>query len=391
MKRFICIFLSISLVGCGLGKKKSESPEFDPDEILTISGQFLAEGGTPLANTPVHLKNLRFDSYIDYTKAVIHTSINIVATYIIAAWAFPFYLFGKVKAPLTPTAPGVEGPDYFLEKITTDLDGNFAFKVRAGNFLRAQDGGINIELINKKGTNQLFGKFKFVIKDADSALGSLSMCSLGGLKFTENTDDITISWEAAPGEVVKYVTNFGLSPTNALLWSVATDQDTRSINLPKSVFNDFSVKVATQAYYIFEDQKKLSCLSEPLVFNLADPTPSLAAGSTAEVSNIKFKVIAFGDGKLDDPVFLQAFGPQEVILDLQGEKTFQHINLHNLTVSIEGETTFSTSSDKDNWTEVGKESDLRFMTHKLTEPVTARYLKITFGSKVADLKEITIN
>jgi hypothetical protein len=390
MKHFLCILLSLSMIHCD--GKESDTPEYDPNTLLTISGRFLDGDGTPLTSTPIHMKNLRYDSYIDPVKCVVDQIDNLIFSLIYLAWVFPFYLFGSSTDASAKPDPGVVRPNYFNDKIKTDSEGNFEFSIKAGKFLRDENGGVNIELVNNKASDDsLFGKYQFVIKEEDSVLGDLQLCSLGGLEFTENDDDVTISWEAAPSEVTKYITNFGISSSNALLWSVETDSETTSITVPKTVFNDFEIKVASQAYYTFEDQKKISCLSEPLTFTLTSPTSSIITDTIAEVSNVKFKVTSFSNGKLNDPVFLKAFNSKQIIIDMEEALEFSNINFHNLSLVKAGETTISTSDDKTTWTELGTEAEVRFMTYALDTSVTARYLKFDFSSQLVDLKEITVN
>ena len=71
---------------------RSESPQFSPNQVLTIEGSYLKADGSPLAEKEISLKNYRYHGYVDYTK-VTDTVLGAIILYPTIAFFNAWYFF----------------------------------------------------------------------------------------------------------------------------------------------------------------------------------------------------------------------------------------------------------------------------------------------------------
>lgn len=389
MKVLLCTLLIMT----ACSSKPSKSPLFDDNEIVEISGTMLEDDGTPLAAKHIELSNLRRFGYIDYTEAAIDSARKAFsALFFTIAW--PFFPFYRNDPGVTDPEDYYERPNYYTDSVKTNSEGKFSFKIRAGNFLRDSDGGINITLVNEKEDPARFGKYVFVVKSKDSELGSLRLCGAeDGIDISEAASDMAFSWDKPSGTIEKYVVNFALKSDNSLLWSSEVDGDdsTPSLTLPKMIFQDFEVRVAVEAYYTFEDELKLSCLSPAQVFSVESPSESLATGALATSPNIKFRIDTLTNEGFKDGLFFDAFNTSEITLDLGEDTTINKVVFHNLKLMSDDTLTLVAIDSNGVETTVSGIKEKRFLAKTLSSPITAKTLRIEFSDDLYDLQEISLH
>lgn len=75
----------------------------------------------------------------------------------------------------------LQRPNYYLRRVRTDGAVSFSFKLRTECLLRDAEVGINISIFNESSNSTLFDNFSFVVKNIDSDLGTIRLCTLGGI------------------------------------------------------------------------------------------------------------------------------------------------------------------------------------------------------------------
>ncbi|SMF32110.1 hypothetical protein [Pseudobacteriovorax antillogorgiicola] len=390
--RWLTLFC-ICLIGSCESTSESESPQFDPSDIVEISGTYLNDDGSPAARTYIHLQNLNTYGYYD----PLYTSVaDFLLKFFqrVAFWPFPFYSWGDNDRDKT-------SPGYFLDEIRTNDVGQFNFEVTAGSFVRDSSGAINITLINDGDeSSDPYGRFTFVIKEQVSALDELILCKLEPLTLSEGASTIDISWLAPSFTVESYQIKFANPDDNSPIWVSSVEGTETTISLPKSIFADYSVRFAIEAFYQIdgdnESQLKKSCLTPSQEFTIATPTPNLAANAYASSPSIDFTITSLSNGEFDDPWYFEAFDTNTLTIDLGSETTIESINLHNLmfsssssqTIAIQGASSGNESADFSEL--IATTSATRYMSLSLTSPATVRWLKIIASSTLLDLQEVSI-
>lgn len=377
MKLISFLLMGSILGGCG---GQSKSPEFLPDTVLSIEGVYLNDQGEPLAGQFIQLRNYRFFSYIDYTEAAIDVVQSVMVFFL--NLAFPFYpIFHNDEVK-------VEKAGYYADKMKTSGTGKFSFKVRAGDFLRDHDGGINIQLVNALNDEKQYGRYSFVIKGQDTDLGTVRLCSLGGINLTEDSSNVTFQWTAPSDAVGKYLINFGTAADNALVWASEVAGDQTSLTLPKIIFSDLNARMAIEAFYTDEAEKKVSCLSPTKDFSVTS-TPSLVAGALATSDEILFKIDSLTNKNFSDRPFFGAFDTKKITLTLEQPTAINILTLHNLKLESAGSLSVSYRAESGgNLTNIGTFAEKRFMVATFPSTVTAKEIVLEFSSFVQHLQEI---
>lgn len=396
MKRSQALFSSTVVLGLSLttacGLESSKSPEFAPGTIVSVTGQYLKENGEPLRDTPIAFKNLRRFGYIDSLDAAQAEVTRAFSQLFIAAFPlFNYYdpVLGMSSIKEDPSKY-TKKPNYYLDQARTDSSGKFSFQINSEKLLRDAEGGINIVIVNEKDEAPEFGKFVFVVKGADTDLGSIRLCTLGGINMTENeTDDtVTFSWTKPQESVQQYVMRFGIPEDGSALWTENVAGDLNSATLPRAIFHNRAVRLAIEAFYLSESEKKNSCLTPPKDFQLNSGQNLVSAGVLAESKEIKFKLNSLTNGKFDDHIYLQAFDVNSLTFDLKEKKVISKIGLFNLNLKTKSKIEFLFSNDGETYTEAESADAKRFQLHQLTAPVEARFIQIKTESRIVDLKEI---
>jgi hypothetical protein len=382
----LSVFLAPYLMGCG--SSTSKSPKFLPGSVLTVSGKYLDESGKAFSDQQLVFQNLRKFAYIDETGVAIESYARLLT--------FPFFSFYYIVFdgdPLTVNRDKyLQKPNYILKKVRTDSTGAFSFSLRADDLLRDSEGGINISIVNDSSNSNLFGKYSFVVKNIGTDLGTLGLCSLGGIMVSEDTatDSSIFSWAAPSTPVSRYVLRFGDPNTGSVIWTQVVDGSLTTLTLPRSLFLNQSVRLGIEAFYTFEVEKKISCLSAPKDFKHTSPLNSLASGSIVNASNIKFKINSLTNTKFSDNPFFEAFDSREFVLDLGEQKLVSRLLLYNLQLQTSGSLSVSGSLDGVTYTSIEQFEEKRFMNLSLATPTTSRYLKFSFSSRLIDLQELAL-
>ncbi len=388
------IVAAASLLGA-CGKSDSDSPNFAPGTVLKISGKYLDESGEPFSDRAVMFRNTREFAYIDESSVELESALRTFGTMVMYA-AFPFFFFYDNVFGRDPTkvdrSKYEEKANYQLTSARTDGAGTFNFEVKADDMLRDSDGGINIVVVNEKAETPLFGKYAFVVKKEDTSLGTLSLCTLGGIQSSEDAvaDTITFTWTAPSTEVSKYVLRFGLPETGAMVWSEVVEGTVTTATYPRSIFLNQPMRLAVEAFYTFSSTKKVSCLTSPTDFTTTTIATPLSTGALASTDNIKFRINSLTNGLFTDNMYFGAFDPRDLTLDLGEEKTFSRMVFHNLKLRTGGNVKVSTSSDGVAFSDSETFEEKRFMVHTFASPLTARYVKLTFSARIVDLQELTL-
>jgi hypothetical protein len=385
----IFTFLGLSISGCGMSGSKS--PTLDPTSPVTIKGKYLDDNGSGLPDTQINFRNLRRFGYVDMT-AVEHAQS--VALFL--KMAFPFFLiyedlFNEDPLRVDPNLFRYK-PNYFLTKVRTDSQGNFSFRVRVDQLMRDEAGGINIVLVNEKYRDNRFGKYSFVVKKQDTNLGELRLCELGGIKIEETagSENFLVQWTAPAQTVSKYVVNFAVPEDSSLVWSAEVAGDQTSVTVPKFLFESLKTRVAIEAYYALESEKTVSCLTSPKDFSLLNPEKSLGQNAKVTADEIPFRLSSLTNRKFSDNGYLEAFSPSRLTFDLLEKKTLKAVALHNLRLGSKGEFEIEVSEDGISWSVAKKAPERRFLVETFDSPVTTRYLRLAFSSRLLDLQEISI-
>lgn len=310
-----------------------------------------------------------------------------LVVYLLMTAAWPFYpLFNRLD-----TDAGRYDPDFFIQKYKTNSLGEFTVKVRAGDLLRDDAGGINLLLLNQEASDNLYGKFAFVLQNADTNVGTVQLCKLGGITATETATNMVFTWTAPSFTVTKYVINFGLQSNNALLWSA--EATTPTLTIPKNVFQDFKTRMTVEAFTTFDssgEEKKVSCLTNYKDFQVTSPLKSLASSPTVTAENVKFTVTSLTNGSVGDNPYLDGFSSRTITFDFKSALSFSTVIFHNLKLDTAGKMTLQTSADGVTWTTINSTTDeLRFLVFTHTSTLSTRYFRVTFSSDIADLQEIS--
>lgn len=377
----------------GCGSSASKSPEFLPGTSLTVTGRFVDDDGKPLVGKQISFRNLRAFGYVDFRKAEADAVGRAIAWWS----AFPFFvaydaLYGRDPLEVDAEAYKVR-PNYYLDGVRTDALGAFRFKVNADEMLRDAEGGINIVIVNERLSAPRFGRAAFVVKDRDTNVGDVRLCELGGLAVSEpgGGEDLVVSWNAPPAAVRKFVINFAIPGNSSLVWSTETDGAATQVAVPRALFQDFTVRVAVEAYLAFEDDRKTSCLTSPLDFKIKAPLLPVSRKKIATAKNVKFKINALTNGAFDDNGFFDAFKSDSVTLDLESVLPVRHLALQNLRIASAGKVRVETSSDGAAWTSATEVSAERFTRISLPAAAQARYVRLGFSSPLMSLQELAVH
>ena len=115
MRILLCFIFLTCFSSC---EKETESPKFKATDIVEIGGTFLNDDGSPVADTNIHLQNLRRYGYIDILSSTI-LSDYIKFMINLAFWPFQIYS--------NPVQEKKEKADYFIDEIKTNSQGEFLF------------------------------------------------------------------------------------------------------------------------------------------------------------------------------------------------------------------------------------------------------------------------
>ena len=381
----ITIFV-FALAGCG--SKKSKSPDFDPESIVQIKGQILDPDGEPLSNTKIELRNLRYYAYTEVNSPL-------PKFFYWMFWKLAFFMFPAYE---TKNDEVKEQANYFLSDVETDIEGYFDFQIKAGNLLRDELGGININLLNAgDGMQDAYIKHIFVVSEQVSELGSIQQCTLGPFSITEGSDSIDISWQSPATEVTQYVLKIADADNNYLLWTDRFEADTNTVSLAKAIFGTKTLRIALEAYYRNDVSWTSLCLTPSQTFQAQSPVTNLASGAIARSPQIEFDINSLTNDQYNDNSYFDAFDTLDLVLDLSADRTIQGFNLHNLLASKEASSIELTAycaseSDPENFDVVlGRDLSLkRFFAYPLDAPVTCRYVKFRFSQSISQLQEVTI-
>lgn len=386
MKQMIWISLALFLMACSADKKPGNSPYFEDEDILTISGTFQDQDSEGLANRNIALRNIRRFPYYDPTATYVRDAIS---------WFF------QVAFPMFPVYEGSYvqqkvKSNYFLKEVKTAVDGSFRFQMRGAEVLRDAEGGINIVLINDgEGTSDSFAKYSFVIKGQTTDLGTIKLCTLAAQK-QELTDELTFTWTLPGYTLDHYEFRFADARDNSLLWVSRVDASATSLSLPKSIFQTDSIRFAVEIFYTFEDELQTSCLTPSQSFQIATPKSNLAAARPVSAENIAFRVTSLTNGRFNDPSYFAAYDTRSLVVDLGSNTLIQSVNLHNLQftsdasakLTIEG----ATAEDPTDFTSIGLDEvdALRFASYTL--PVAGSWARVRISSPgiISNLQEIAI-
>jgi hypothetical protein len=396
-KQVALVVLAGTVLLGACGKSDSDSPDFAPGTVLKISGKYLDENGEPFSDRAVMFRNTREFAYIDESSVALESALRTFGSMVMYA-AFPFFFFYDNIFGQDPTkvdrSKYEEKANYQLASARTDGTGAFTFEVEADDMLRDSDGGINIVVVNEKADAPLFGKYAFVVKKEDTTLESLPLCTLGGIQFSENaaTDQITFTWTAPSKTVSKYILRFGLPENGAMVWSEVVDGASATpttATFSRAIFQGQPMRLAIEAFYTFSSTKKYSCLTSPLDFTATTIATPVSTGALASTDNIKFKINSLTNGGFTDNMYFGAFDPRDLTLDLGEEKTFSRMVFHNLKLRTGGNVKVSTSSDGVTFSDSETFEEKRFIDHSFAA-LSARYVKLTFSSRIVDLQELTL-
>jgi hypothetical protein len=386
LKACIGLVTVFHLIACG--SSSSKSPQFLPGSVLTVTGKYLDEAGNGFSDQQLLFQNLRKFGYIDETGVAIESFARLLA--------FPFFAFYDVifegDSLSVDRSKYLQSPNYNLKRVRTDGSGSFTFNLRVEDLLRDAEGGINISIVNEKSSSTLFGKFSFVVKNIGTDLGTLNLCTLGGIGMAEDAvlDTATFSWSAPQTAVSRYVLRFGDPTSGAVIWTQVVDGSLTTLTLPRSLFLNQKVRLGIEAFYTFEAEKKTSCLSAPKDFHLTSPLSSLASGGIVNASNVKFKINSLTNAKFSDNPFFEAFDSREFVLDLGEQKAISKLRLYNLQLQSSGSLSVSGSLDGSTYTAIDQFEEARFMNLSLTNPTSLRFLKFSFSSRLVDLQELAL-
>ncbi len=380
------VFLSaFTLLGCG--ETTSNSPEFDPEADVTIAGKLLKIDGSALTDTPIDVRNLRRNGFIDYEKAHADTLAQIAAFPILTlAWPFVWF-YNYTDENLKKYE---ENPNFFVSQIKTSFDGAFRFVAKAKQLLRDADGGINITIVNGKEASLSFAKYSFVIKEQNTELGEGRLCDLGGVTATEEADSVTLNWQAPPFTNVRSVLKLADAETKSLIWSATPDAAATSITLPKSIFSSRPTQLAIEAFQKFETESTVSCITPPLAISLANPLTNLAAGAQVNADNISFRITSLTNTRFDDKPYFGAFDTTELSIDLGSVQDVSHLVLHNLQLTAASNLTIGLSTDNVNWTVPTAEAAKRFTLRSFDPAVPARFVRLRFDASIVTLQEVVV-
>ena len=376
---------------CSLAKacsSESKSPEFDPNSTVRIKGQILAISGEPLANTGLELRNLRFFGY----ASIINPYVPFLNWSIIrsAFWYFPAYRkdFEEIK----------ETPGYFISRAATDAEGYYNFRIKAGNLLRDENGGINIVLTNKgDDASESFMKHGFVVKQQDTELGAIRLCDLGPFSVLENSNDVTLNWVLPEDTVTQFVIKVADDETNGLLWASQVEGTVTSLVLPKTIFSAATHRIVIEASYRVEDEINSMCLTPSQSLSLSAPVVSLGSDLLFAAEGIKFPITSLTNGSFNDKSYFEAFDVTELSLDLQRDVSFQAINFHNIlggsaTLPLDVTISCSSNAEPDDFDQIlARNQELtRFYSMELSEVTTCRMIKFVFSETIQQLQEVTL-
>jgi hypothetical protein len=372
-----------------IGDRKQE---LAPGTTVTIEGDYLNPDGSPLAARSIQLRNYRYFAHIDYAAVAIGDIVDFMlmplGMFNFGWWFFP-YNHGRNVEHNTQKA------NYYINSLATDDKGHFSFKIKVDDFLKDSSGNINIQLVNTADAEKLYGKYAFVVKNNDTNLGVLQLCTLGPITISEGPADIRFSWTPPAQTVQKYSLSIGHQSDNALVWSHLLEGSETSLTLPKAVFSDYPVRVGIEAFYTYETDKKTSCLSPLVNFEVATKVSPLSTGAVATAPQMLFKMDSLTNGLFSDNAIFEGFGVTSIILDLKDQQLCSQIVIHNLKLAQAGKLkVWATAAWDDNFSEVelepGDEVEKRFMLIDPTDPFTCRRLKFEFSSKVIDIQEISV-
>lgn len=384
------------LCACGSSDSKGgDSPAFTPGTTVTVKGVFQAPDGTGLAERRIAFRNLRRQGYVDTTAVVFDDAARTLGNLVLLAWPFYWFYAAIGAVPRDPELPdrverqSATPPAYFLDSVLTDTKGAFRFRVDASKLLRDARGGIHVTLVNDRGEKPLFGKFAFLVKGEETDLGPVRLC--GPIPRVEEGDkEVTLRWDAFPAAPKKLFATIGDARDNALLWSVELKPGDTSVAIPKTVVGKRKVKAALEAFSVFDAERKVSCLSEPVEFAAANGAASIAAGRPVRAQGVEFLVTTLTNGQVSDQPLFEPFGVRRLSLDLGAPKDISQVVLHNMKLKSSGTGEILVSNDGADWRPAITFPEARFAVLALPPATRARHVRIVTSAPLVDLQEVSL-
>ncbi|MDQ3231288.1 MAG: hypothetical protein M3Q07_05655 [Pseudobdellovibrionaceae bacterium] len=385
MRKFIAASLALTGAACSGEDNPGKSPNFNDDDIVTISGQFQDASHQGLPSTSIALRNLRVFAYINPSQTYFKETLN---------W------FISLAFPMFPTyekASQKVRPNYFLKDAVTARDGTFRFQMRGEEVLRDADGGINITLINDgDGTSSAYAKYNFVIKSATTTLDPIALCDLGETVH-DNAQTLDWSWTLPGYTLDHYEVRIADAQDNSLLWASRVEASATQLSLPKSIFQASSLRYAIEVFYRFEDEYQTSCLTPSRTITITNPATNLARNKKAIGENIAFVVTSLTNGRFNDVSYFSAYSTKSVIIDLEQNTLISSINVHNLLLTSDeapNELIFegATQAAPNTFVSIGLdgETPLRFGNYQLPIPGSYARLRISADHVLSSLQEISV-
>lgn len=382
--KFIAALALLAGIHFGCAEKKDGlSPQFKPGTIVSVFGKFVDETGSPLADKHIHLQNLREFAYIDYGSP---DPAKITRNYFgifFNALFFPF--FPKYRYDENVYNKKTFRPDSLQTTLNTNQAGEFKFEIQADRFLRDAQQAINISITNEEIVSGAFGRAAFIITAEDNDLGTITLCNNQVEVKEEGDNSVTFSFEPPLFEVNSYIVNFGDAETNALVWSQILPAGQTTLNLPDIIFGSQKIRVSYEAYSVFLEDKKISCLAAPVEFQIANPKASLVAGALASSPSVMFKINSLTNGSFDDPIYLEALNSDTLTFNLAQPIEASKIIIHNLLMTGSGQITLKVNS------EIYSIDAKRFFVVDLDRTTTVNSIEFYAPATIIDLKEVTVH
>ena len=385
--RFAAILFIFSGYSCG-SKKDSKSPYFARGTQVRFKGRILRSDKNPFSNAPLIFQNPRYFGYIDTTSATLNLIKNMIL--------LPLRVLNLGSSEGFPAdKKSVFSKDLFSADLETDAQGQFFLSIDESKLLRDFDGGINITIVYRPTTGMAALKYDFIVKAEETAFDDFYLCDDLAPVVTQDGDDVNVTWKAGPIPALRHILNIRSPSNRGLIWVQSFDGKVMGTQFKKTLLSNRNTSLNLERFYVDEEQKKVTCLSPSVEFNVLNPAISLSRGSITTTPKTQFKFVTLGNENFNDKIFLEPFDIKSLVQDFGKEITFSRIYLHNLKVESAPSLSFSVAGDNSTvYTNVSPANVVngsnRFLEVILSQPVTARYLKVESSTKIVDLQEMTI-
>lgn len=386
--RLTTVLSSLIVFSCG-SPKESKSPNFMPGTQVKFRGKILKADKKPLSNSPLVFQNSRYFGYIDTTSS----SINLIKNILL----LPLRILNLGSSEGLPADLKTKySADLFTTDLQTDAQGQFSLSVDESKLLRDSQGAINVTIAYRTAAGMSSLKYDFVVKGEETVFDDFYLCDDLAPAINQDGNDINVIWKSGSNTTLRTMLNIRTPSNKGLIWVQSFEGNVLGTKFKKALLSNKTASFNLERFYVDEELKKVACLSPSVDYNALDPDISLSKGSITSTPKTKFKFVTLGNGNFNDNLFLEPFDVKTLVQDFGKEITFARIYLHNFKADNQASLSFSVAGDNSTvYSDIAPanviDGSRRFLEVILSQPVTARYLKVESSSKIVDLQEMTVS